>query len=910
MIVINLHYMRKQTSVTERRNKSTKGEYFLKYKMKEATWFFKERAEVLKTLDVDEQTGLSNAEVLLRRNKTGVNELQKEKRKTVLRLFFTQLQDWLIYILFAATLITVFVGAYVDAVIILCVIILNALLGVFQEIKASNAIEELQKISRPRAIVKRENTTTEIDAKDLVPGDVVILEVGRSVPADIRLLETIDLKIDESAITGESVLSLKDASFITDDHQTPLGDRYNMAYMSTLVSTGRGLGIVTATGMKTEIGKIANLITGQETHKTPLEKRLEHLGKTLGRIAICVCLLIFVIAMAQGRNLLDMFLLSVSLAVASIPEGLAAIVAIVLSIGVTRMSKQNAIIRKLSAVETLGSVTIICSDKTGTLTQNRMKVTDYCLSNGKEGDPLSLAKAMILCSDATVGDGQVTGDPTEIALLQWGDELQINRKSLYESNKRIAELPFDSDRKLMSTVVEENGSYTVYTKGALDELMEKCRFVAERGEKELLDDEKKQFYREFAENMSNQSLRVLSAAYKSIDSNKVKPEDLEQNLILLGFVGMIDPLREEAVLSVQKAKSAGIITVMITGDHKKTAFAIAHQLRIANKMEEVITGQEIDRLSEEEFIKQVMQYRVFARVSPEHKVKIVNALKRCKNIVSMTGDGVNDAPSLRAADIGVAMGITGTDVAKSAADMVLTDDNYATIITAVEQGRNIYNNIKKSVIFLLSCNLGEVFTLVFSLLLGWPTPLLATQLLWVNLITDSLPAVTLGMNPSNPEVMKAKPRRLRESFFSGGATTQVFWGGLLIGLNALFAFYYGFYINEASPFNNVEDDEILSYAQTMAFIVLVGSQLLYALSLRSKRKHLFRLSLLFNKYLVYAIITGFILQLTAIMIPFLREAFHLELLSWTDWAVALLFSFFPLLITELVKMLRVQQEKS
>lgn len=878
--------------------------------MKEATWFSKEVAEVLKTFGVDEHTGLSNAEVLLRRDKTGVNELQKEKRKTVLQLFFTQLQDWLIYILFVATLITIFVGAYVDAIIILCVIILNALLGVFQEVKASNALEELQKISQPKTIVKRENTINEIDAKELVPGDLVILEAGRSIPADIRLLEAVDLKIDESAITGESTPSLKDASFLTDDDQTPLGDRDNMAYMSTLISTGRGVGLVVATGMQTEIGKIANLMTGERVHKTPLEKRLEHLGKTIGKIAISVCLLIFIIAMVQGRNLLDMFLLSVSLAVASIPEGLAAIVAIVLSIGVTRMSKQNAIIRKLSAVETLGSVTIICSDKTGTLTQNRMKVTDYYLSSGKDNNPLPLAKAMILCSDATLSDDRVTGDPTEIALLRWGDELKIDRRSLYANNKRITELPFDSDRKLMSTMVAENGSYTIYTKGALDELMEKCRSVYENEEVKPLDDKKQQQYREVAENMSNQSLRVLSAAYKTVDSHKIKPEDLEQDLILLGFVGMNDPLRAEAIPSVQKAKSAGITTVMITGDHKKTAFAIAQKLQLVSKLEEVITGQEIDKLTEEEFSKQVMQYHVFARVSPAHKVKIVNALKNGGNIVSMTGDGVNDAPSLRAADIGVAMGVTGTDVAKSAADMVLTDDNYATIITAVEQGRNIYNNIKKSVIFLLSCNLGEVFTLVLSLLLGWPSPLVATQLLWVNLITDSLPAITLGMNPPNPEVMKAKPRRLQESFFSGGATAQVMWGGVLIGLNTLFAFYYSFYRNEVSPFNHVKDNEIISYAQTMAFLVLVGSQLLYALSLRSRRRHLFKLGLLFNKYLLYAIIVGFILQLIVIVIPFLREAFHLQMLGLTDWAVALLFSFIPLLLIELTKTLRVSKQKN
>ena len=736
-------------------------------------WFSKSKEDVLKELNVDPLIGLSEEEIRIRQGKYGPNILKKRKKKTVLQMFIAQLQDWLIYILFAAVIITLFMGEYIDAIIILLVIVLNAVLGVVQEVKAGNAIEALQKMSSPRALVRRNGTIREVDSEDVVPGDILILDAGRFIAADIRLVESANLQIEESALTGESVPSSKDAAAIHHDSKTPLGDRANSAFMSTLVTYGRGVGVVVATGMNTEVGKIAGIIETGEA-QTPLEIRLDELGKTLGKLAIGICVFIFIIALFQGRDLAEMFLISVSLAVASIPEGLAAIVAVVLSIGVTNMSKKNAIVKRLVAVETLGSVNIVCSDKTGTLTQNKMTVTRYFNMEGEasvepgEDNPAStdaklLAKAMILCSDATYENGEGTGDPTEIALLVFGDALGIDRKSLYAASKRVDEFSFDSERKLMSTLNRENGGYTVYSKGAIDNLLKICTHVLVKGEAVPITGAHIRKYADAAESMAGKALRTLGAAYKPVD-DLVDPSEMEKDLILAGLVGMIDLPRIEVKPAIEKAKKAGITTMMITGDHRKTAYAIGHELGIADSLEQAVTGQEIDGFTDEEFADRVVNYRIFARVSPEHKVRIVNALQASGNIVSMTGDGVNDAPSLSTADIGVAMGITGTDVAKSASDMILTDDNFTTIISAIEQGRNIYSNIKKSVIFLLTCNLGEVVAMFFTLLAGWAAPLIATQILWINLLTDSLPAIALGMDPGDPDIMKEKPRDPKESF--------------------------------------------------------------------------------------------------------------------------------------------------
>ncbi|PKV75176.1 cation-translocating P-type ATPase [Pontibacter ramchanderi] len=881
-------------------------------------WFSKPIETVLTDLAVNPTQGLSDAEAKTRLNKYGPNKLTAKKKKSVIQLFLAQLNDWLIYVLFAAVVITLFMGEYIDSIIIVTVIILNAVLGVVQEVKAGNAIEALQKISSPKALVRRDGVVQEIDSEAVVPGDVLVLDTGRYVAADLRLLESANLQIEESALTGESVPSPKDASITMEAPNTPLGDRDNAAFMSTLVTAGRGMGVVVSTGMQTEVGKIATIIQTEEEGKTPLEVRLNHLGKTLGKFAIGICVLIFLVALLQGRDLAEMFLISVSLAVASIPEGLAAIVAIVLSIGVTSMSKRNAIIRRLPAVETLGSVNIICSDKTGTLTQNKMTVMKYFTLEGETtvkagnlptADATLLASAMVLCSDATYQNGEGTGDPTEIALLLLADDLGIDRAALAQRHKRLDEYAFDSDRKMMSTLVEADGRYRVYTKGAIDNLLKIATQVQENGVVIPLTEAHRQAFQEATQRMSEQALRTLGVAYKPTDK-LLGASEMEQDLILLGLVGMMDPPRTTVKESVHQAKEAGITTVMITGDHKITAFAIARQLGIADQPGQVMTGQEIDELTDSEFSQRVSDFRIFARVSPEHKVRIVRALKAQGNIVSMTGDGVNDAPSLNTADIGVAMGITGTDVAKGASDMILTDDNFATIVSAIEQGRNIYNNIRKAVLFLLSCNLGEVVAMFITLMIGWEAPLIATQLLWINLLTDSLPAVALGMDPGDPDVMQEKPRDPKESFFTGIAGWRVMGGGLLIGVLTIFAFWFGYYEHGYSPFDKAVPTETLENARTLAFMTLVASQLFYALAMRHQTKSIFQLGLFSNRYLLGAILIGLGLQLIVIATPFMREAFNLTILDTQGWWMVLLLGLVPLLVNELGKIyLRARRKK-
>ena len=873
-------------------------------------WFSKSAEAVLKELGVDPAFGLSEEEALTRLKKSGANKLLAEKKKSIFLMFVAQLKNWLIYILLGAVVITIFMGEYVDAAIILLVININAILGVVQEVKAGKAIEALQKLTFPKALIRRNGVVKEIDSEKIVPGDILILDAGRIISADIRLVESINLQIDESSLTGESVPSEKDASLIQTDLKTALGDRLNLGFMSTIITSGRGFGVVVGTGMNTEIGKIASIINVEVKSKTPLEIRLDKLGKTLGIIAIVICVLIFIIAMLQGRDLSEMFLMSVSLAVAAIPEGLAAIVAVVLAIGVTKLSKKNAIIKKLSAVETLGSLNIICSDKTGTLTQNKMTVTssftldaltNVGIINTTSEELKFLAKAMILSSDASYDNGKGTGDPTEIALLVMGDKLGIDRKALQNSSRRIDEFAFDSDRKLMSTLVEENGKFNVYTKGAIGKLVEICTQVLDGGKTIPLTEAHKKKYLDAAIAMSDQALRTLGTAYKPV-KGKIDPSDMEKDLILIGLVGMIDPPRVEVKDSILKAKSAGVKTLMITGDHKNTAFAIAFQLGIAEKIEQTITGQEIDELTDQEFAEQISNYHVFARVSPEHKVKIVKALKSQGNIVSMTGDGVNDAPSLNTADIGVAMGITGTDVAKGASDMILTDDNFSTIVLAIEQGRNIYNNIKKSVIFLITCNLGEVITIFVALILGWKAPLIATQLLWINLITDSLPAIALGMDPGNPDVMKEKPRPAKESFLANGAGMHVLLGGFLIGALTITAYFFGYYEHGYSPFEKQVPQNTIEYARTLAFMVLVVCQLVYSLALRNERKSIFSIGIFSNKYLVGAILAGLALQLVVVGIPVIQNAFHLQMPDIRAWGIIFALGFTPLVLNELIKL--------
>jgi Ca2+-transporting ATPase len=855
-------------------------------------WFSKSVKEVLEELSVDQAIGLSDEEALARLKKFGKNKLQADQKKSILRMFFEQLKNWLIYILLGAVVITLFMGEYIDSIIILLVISINAILGVVQEVKAGKAIEALQKMAFPKALVRRSGIVKEVIAENVVPGDILILDTGRIISADIRLIESINLQVEESSLTGESVPSQKDAALNLPDSKTPLGDRLNLGFMSTVVTSGRGFGVVVGTGMNTEMGKIASIINKEVKTKTPLEIRLDKLGKTLGIIAIAICVLIFIIALIQGRDLTEMFMMSILLAV-----------------GVTHLSKRNAIIKNLSAVETLGSLNIICSDKTGTLTQNKMTVTSSFTLDGLVSSDLEshrsdalkfLAKTMILCSDASYDNGEGTGDPTEIALLVMGDELGLDRGALQANSERLDEAAFDSDRKLMSTLVEEDGELRVYTKGAIGSIVEISTRVLEGGEVIPLTEAHKQRYMDAAVAMSDQALRTLGAAYKSV-TEKISAAEMEKDLILVGLVGMIDPPRDEVKDAIAKARSAGVKTLMITGDHKNTAFAIAQQLGIAEKMEQAITGQEIDALTDQEFAEQINDYHVFARVSPEHKVKIVRALKTKGNVVSMTGDGVNDAPSLNTADIGVAMGITGTDVAKGASDMILLDDNFSTIVSAVEQGRNIYNNIKKSVIFLISCNLGEVVAIFVALMIGWKAPLIATQLLWINLITDSLPAIALGMDPGNPDVMNEKPRPAQESFFAKGAGRHVLLGGFLIGTLTILAFFWGYYEHGYSPFDKQVPENTLEYARTMAFMVLVVCQLFYSLALRHERKSIFKIGFFTNKYLVGAIVLGLALQLVVIGVPALQSAFHLQMPDLKSWGIIFALGLIPLIANELFK---------
>ena len=875
-------------------------------------WFLKSQSEVLTELHVNPATGLTSEEAASRLAQHGRNKLKGKQKKSLLALFFAQLQDMLIYVLLGAALITLFIGEYVDSIIIILVVVLNAMIGVVQEYKAEKAIEALQQMTTPRTLVRRDGDVKEISSEEIVPGDIVLIDAGRYIPADLRLIESVNLQIDESALTGESVPSDKNAKALLTDPKMPLGDMDNLAFLSTLATYGRGEGVVVATAMNTEIGKIAKILDEDNEELTPLQKRLEELGKTLGFIAIGICALIFMIALLQKRDLFEMLLTAISLAVAAIPEGLAAIVAIVLALGVTRMSKINAIVKKLPAVETLGSVNIICSDKTGTLTQNKMTVVKtYTIGNMNElpadgsahkmsVDESELIRSLVLCSDATHDNGQSTGDPTEIALVVLGAKSGLLKSSLNTNHPRMSEKPFDSDRKLMSTLNREGNGYRVHTKGALDNLLKISTHALVDGKTIPLTPEMKANYLQIAESMSDNALRVLGAAFKDSDQI-IEPEDMEKELTIIGFVGMIDPPRLEVRDSIKEAILAGITPVMITGDHKNTAVAIAKELGIAESISQSLTGAEIDALSDEEFSKRINQYRVFARVSPEHKVKIVRAFKAHGNIVSMTGDGVNDAPSLKYADIGVAMGITGTDVAKGASDMILTDDNFTTIVHAIEEGRNIYNNIKKAVVFLLSCNLGEVVAIFASILFFWPVPLLPTQILWINLITDSLPAIALGVDPGDKDVMRQKPRNPKESFFAGGTGIRAVIGGTLIGILTLTAFYFGLAKHGFSMGSGDIPKDVLTYARTMSFVVLAASQLFYSLAMRNPTKSIFQIGLFSNRYLIGAILVGFILQFGVISIPFLADAFNVTNLSLSDWGLVLAFSLIPLTIYEIFK---------
>ncbi len=879
------------------------------------------KEEVLQHFNVDVSTGLTKEEAEKRLAENGPNAFEEKKGKTKLQLFLSQLRDPMIYILMGAVVISAALKEFSDAFIIIAVILLNAIIGMIQEDKAEKSLEALKQMSSPMALVRRNGNALEIPAKDLVPGDIVLLEAGRVVPADLRLLSSVNLKIEESALTGESVPVEKDAAF-TAQGEIPLGDRINMAYLSTNVSYGRGEGVVVYTGMQTEIGKIAKMINESKEEMTPLQIRLADLGKLLGIIAVVLCLALFGVAILQGRDIAEMLLTAISLAVAAIPEGLPAVVTIVLALGVQRMVKVNTIVRKLPAVETLGSVSVVCSDKTGTLTQNKMTVTQVYLNQklfsekelNYETDPIFI-NGFILCTDASISAGNRIGDPTELALLDMGTPLSVEKEKLESLFPRINEQPFDSDRKMMTTVHRDKENKVIaYTKGAMDQILKNCTEILIDGNVRSLVNEDVEAIHSSAKTMASDALRVLALAIKREDESAK-----EENLIFVGLVGMIDPPRPEAKQAVEIFKEASVTTVMITGDHKDTAYAIAKELGIADSPQQCIAGDELNEMTQDELNKAVLNLRVFARVSPENKVMIVNAFRSHGNIVSMTGDGVNDAPSLKAADIGVAMGITGTDVAKGAADMVLTDDNFATIEKAIHEGRNIYNNIKKSVLFLLSSNFGEIITMFTAIVAGLLSPLKAIHILWVNLITDSLPGLALGVDSGDEDVMKEAPRQPKESLFAHGGLALTVFYGVVIGCLTLSAFLFmpvetlilnGQEVTYDAVKAMLSDPLIYMESQTYAFTILGISQLFHAIGMRNVKKSVFRMNHLSNRMMVAAFIIGFALQIAVTEIPFLTDMFGTVELSLREWCILTVLATVPLWFHEIFVLIGFVRKKT
>lgn len=843
---------------------------------------------VLKKLETT-KNGLSTKTAKLRLQNYGFNELASPKKSSLLRRFFAQFEDFMILVLLGAAAVSFFLSLweghanFADPVIILLVVTLNAVLGVIQEEKAEHSLEALQKLSAPHALVLRDGHKKEIPSAELVPGDIIFLEAGNLVPADARLLTATGFQTDESSLTGESSSVEKSSSAIFPE-STPLGDRLNMVYSSSVVTAGHGTAIITATGMDTEVGKIASMILTSEPVETPLQKRLAVAGKVLAILVLCICAVLFFIGIFQGIPMISMFMTSVSLAVASIPESLPSVVTIMLSLGVQRMVKQNAIVRKLPAVETLGSATYICSDKTGTLTQNHMSVVKTVMFANPSHLP-SMPYMALLCSNTTIEKETVTGEATEKALAEYALKEGIP-SSLFTGYPRIYEIPFNSGRKCMTTVhkLSDGEHFLVITKGAFDVLLKKCHISAGREASSRL----------AHDIMTKDALRVLALAYKVVPATiPLNPAELEQGLSLYGLFGLIDPPRPEAVNAVQLCLDAGITPVMITGDHKNTACAIAEKLNILHTGTKAMTGSELDAMSEDELRNVIREYTVFARVSPEHKVRIVKALQSQGEIVAMSGDGTNDAPALKAADIGCAMGLSGTDVAKNASDMILMDDNFSTIVSAVREGRGIYENIRKAIQFLLSCNIGEIITIFMAILFQMPSPLAAVQLLWVNLITDSLPAIALGMEPPELDVMKRPPVSPKEGLFTGSLIFSIAVEGILIGSLTLFSYVVG--------------TNYLGNGSTMAFAVLSLSQLFHAYNMRS-RHSLFRIGFFTNKVMNLCFFVCTALQLLVIMHPWLQGIFQVSALTAPQWLVVASCSVAPVLFMELQKHL-VKNEK-
>jgi Ca2+-transporting ATPase len=880
-------------------------------------FYNQEIGEIISGLKSDKATGLRTDEVKRRLVEYGYNQLTSKRRKSFVQMFFEQFKSFMIIILLIAAVISGVVGVMqgeglLDTYVILGILVLNAFVGAFQERKAETSLEALKSLTAPLTKVLRDGVIKEVLTRELVPGDIVILETGAVIAADLRLTEAINLKIQESALTGESVPVEKHTAVLPGD-DVALGDRINMAFSSGMVTYGRGRGVVIGTGMKTEVGKIANMLQETVETETPMSRRLEQLGKVLGIAALIICAVIFIVGVLYGNSVISMFMTSVSLAVAAIPEGLPAVSTVVLAIGVQRMVKRNAIIRTLPSVETLGSATVICSDKTGTLTQNKMTVVEAYVNHKKDvinraapatvlnKEENRLLAIAVLCADAQVrtnedGKFEFTGDPTETALLDFGILYGIYKNDIEKKFPRIAEIPFDSERKRMTTVNRMSETNTrINVKGGLDEVLSVCDKIIIHGKIRPIAADDKQQILQVNETMANSALRVLAMAYKDLPEvpRKVQIGETENGLIFIGLLGMIDPARPEVIDAVAKCNSAGIKPVMITGDHKSTAMAIAREIGIYKEGDTAITGAELEKLSEDEFIKNVAKYSVFARVAPEHKVRIVKAWQSHDEVVAMTGDGVNDAPALKQADIGAAMGIVGTDVAKGAADMVLTDDNFATIVSAVEEGRRIYDNILKAIQFLLSTNIGEIFLLLVTSIFNLGNPLLPIQILWVNLVTDSLPALALSVDPAEKGIMNRNPRNSKKGFMTNGMVWRIMYQGIMIGAIPLAAFMIGL------------REQGVVLGQTMAFATLMFAQLVHVRNLHSNTRSSLAISPLKNIPLIGAIAASAALALIVLLIPPIRDAFSLTALDGKHWLIVILMSLIPLVVVDIFKLIRI-----
>lgn len=865
-------------------------------------WYTLSTKEVEEQMQTNIEFGLNEKQVEDKQNKFGLNKLEEKKRESIVIKFIKQFNDFMIIILIIASIISAVVARlegsndYFDSIIIIAIVVFNAIMGLVQEAKAEKSLEALKKMTAPTCRVKRNGKISTIKSEQIVPGDIVLLEAGNYVPADCRLISSSNLKIEESSLTGETVPVLKEANSILKE-KTALGDMVNMAFSTTIVVNGHGEAIVTDIGMNTKVGKIAKMIITNEAPETPIQKKLGEVGKSLGIACLGICLLIFVIGLLKKIEPIEMFMTSVGLAVAAIPEGLPAIVTIMLSIGVTKMAKKNSIIRKLPAVETLGSSSVICSDKTGTLTQNKMQVTKIANINGETNDKEYIKWLMgmaTMCTDVEIskenGKMELTGEPTEKAIVSKALDEGQNKNELYNVMKRVKDIPFDSSRKMMTTIHKMPNGYRVITKGAPDVLLKRCNKVYDNGNVTTLDYSKTKLIENQNNKMADEALRVLAIAYLDIPNlpSKIDTETVEKNLIFIGLIGMIDPPREGVKEAVATCKKAGIKTVMITGDHIITAKAIAKDLGILRGSDLAVTGEELDKIPQSILQKNIMNYSVFARVTPEHKVRIVKAYQSTGAVVAMTGDGVNDAPALKNADIGIAMGKNGTDVAKNAADMVLTDDNFVTIVEAVKQGRNIFDNIKKAVHFLIATNIGEIVTIFLGLVLGLKSPLLAIQLLWINLVTDSLPAIALGLEKPEADIMDKKPRDSRKGIFADGLWQRIITEGTMLGILTLVAFSVGNYLYD------------IEVGRTMAFVSLGLLELVHSFNIKSEES-IFKVGLFENKYLLGAFILGALLQIVVVVIPSVAEVFKLVPLTQVQWMYTFGISILPLVIMEIQK---------